>query len=96
MSAHEGFGVPLVEAMLMGVPVVAYRSTAVSFTLGGAGIEFATKDVALVSEIVHRVVEDSHLRSQVITRQRERARDFAPEVVLPRLRSFVSPRPVSP
>ena len=40
MSEHEGFGVPLVESMLMRVPVLAYAATAVPFTLGGAGVQF--------------------------------------------------------
>ena len=43
MSEHEGFGVPLVESMLMGVPVLAYGATAVPHTLGGAGVQFSEK-----------------------------------------------------
>ena len=38
MSEHEGFGVPLLEAMELGVPVVAYAAAAVPGTLGDAGV----------------------------------------------------------
>ncbi len=44
LSEHEGFCVPLVEAMAMDVPVLAYSAAAVPDTLGGAGVQFATKD----------------------------------------------------
>jgi glycosyltransferase involved in cell wall biosynthesis len=90
MSEHEGFGVPLVEAMLMGVPVLAYRSTAVPYTLGGAGVLFETKDVAAVSETAHLLACEGASRSQVLTRQAQRVRDFAPETVLPLLRKHLS------
>ena len=43
MSEHEGFGVPLVESMLMRVPVLAYAAAAVPYTLGGAGVQFTEK-----------------------------------------------------
>ena len=36
LSDHEGFGVPLVEAMARGIPVVAYENTAISQTVGDA------------------------------------------------------------
>jgi glycosyltransferase involved in cell wall biosynthesis len=38
LSEHEGFCVPLVEAMAAGVPVLAYSAAAVPDTLGGAGV----------------------------------------------------------
>src|SRR5258705_405489 len=44
MSEHEGFCVPLVEAMAADVPVLAYAAAAVPDTLGGAGVQFAPKD----------------------------------------------------
>jgi L-malate glycosyltransferase len=80
-SDHEGFGVPLVESMLMDVPVVAYRTTAVGDTLGDAGIQFAEKRLDLMAEAAHAVARPGPLRAGVLARQRERVRDFAPEAV---------------
>src|SRR5204863_6490702 len=43
LSEHEGFCVPLVEAMAADVPVLAYSAAAVPDTLGGAGVQVAPK-----------------------------------------------------
>jgi len=45
MSEHEGFCVPLLEAMATDVPVLAYAAAAVPDTLAGAGVQFAPKDL---------------------------------------------------
>ena len=58
MSEHEGFCVPLVEAMYFGVPIVAYDSSAIADTLGNGGILTEDKDPKLVAEIINRLVQD--------------------------------------
>jgi glycosyltransferase involved in cell wall biosynthesis len=89
MSEHEGFGVPLVESMLMRVPVLAYSATAVPHTLGGAGLQFREKRLAEVAETAHALATDEALRAAVLERQDRRALDFAPERVLGQLRGYV-------
>lgn len=54
MSEHEGFCVPLVEAMYFGVPIVAYAATAVPDTLGGCGVLVMNK---LPENIVKAMIE---------------------------------------
>jgi glycosyltransferase involved in cell wall biosynthesis len=92
MSEHEGFGVPLVEAMLMGVPVLARRAGAVGFTLGGGGVKFEGRDTAAVAEMARLLVEDAALRSKVLAAQARRLEAFAPAAVEAELRRFVDPR----
>jgi glycosyltransferase involved in cell wall biosynthesis len=89
LSDHEGFGVPLVEAMLMDVPVLAYRSTAVPHTLGDAGVQFAHKDFAVIAELGQRLLEDAGLRAQVLEGQRRRLQAFAPASVEAALRGYI-------
>jgi len=76
LSEHEGFCVPLVEAMAAGVPVLAYSAAAVPDTLGGAGVQFAPKDLEYASELLGALAFDDDLRDRVIAGQRRRLADF--------------------
>lgn len=89
MSEHEGFGVPLVESMLMRVPVLAYSAAAVPHTLGGAGVQFTAKRLAEVAELAHGLASDEPLRASVLAGQDRRLEAFAPSRVLGSLRSYV-------
>jgi glycosyltransferase involved in cell wall biosynthesis len=77
LSEHEGFCVPLIEAMAMDVPVLAYAAGAVPETMGGAGLTFAPKDLEQAAELLGAVVYDEPLRAQVLAGQRTRRQDFA-------------------
>jgi glycosyltransferase involved in cell wall biosynthesis len=90
LSEHEGFCVPLLEAMHFGVPVVAYAAAGVPGTLGEAGLLVADKDFPTVAEVVHRVVADPALRAAVVAGQRARLRAFAPEPVAARLEGYLA------
>ena len=84
MSEHEGFGVPLVEAMWFDIPVLAFKCTAVPETLGIGGIQFFHKqDLLSVAALAKLLVHDSTLRFDVLNAQRKRRRAFLPEVIGP-------------
>jgi glycosyltransferase involved in cell wall biosynthesis len=87
LSEHEGFCVPLVEAMTMDVPVLAYGAAAVPETLGGAGVTFAPKDLEQAAELLGALVYDESFRTGVIDGQRRRARDFELDRIAPQLKS---------
>lgn len=76
MSEHEGFGVPLIESMLLGLPVVAYGSTAVPETMDGTGIVFYRKDFESLAELVAMLYEDMSLQRRVIEGQRAHVQRF--------------------
>jgi glycosyltransferase involved in cell wall biosynthesis len=76
LSEHEGFCVPLVEAMAADVPIMAYASTAVPDTLGGAGVQFMPKDLEFAAELHGELAYNDSLRSRVIAGQRQRLADF--------------------
>jgi glycosyltransferase involved in cell wall biosynthesis len=78
LSEHEGFCVPLVEAMAADVPIVAYAAGAVPETLGGAGLLFAPKDLEVAAELLGSVVYDRGVREGVLEGQRRRLQDFSP------------------
>jgi glycosyltransferase involved in cell wall biosynthesis len=90
MSEHEGFGVPLLESMHFGVPIVAYKAAAVPETLGGCGILVTAKDYAQVAELIGVLARDEGLRAQIVARQRERLQLFTPERVQAQLVRLLS------
>jgi glycosyltransferase involved in cell wall biosynthesis len=78
-SEHEGFCVPLLEAMHNRVPIVAYGATAVGETLARAGVVLPTKAPSVVAAAVARVVDDAALRGTLVDAGVERLGDFALE-----------------
>ena len=91
LSEHEGFCVPLVEAMAADVPVLAYAAGAVPETLGGAGVLFAPKDLELAAEAIGLLVYDRVMRDAVIAGQRRRLQDFSTARVDARLWAALAP-----
>lgn len=81
MSEHEGFCIPLLEAMHFELPVLAYAGTAVPYTLGGSGILFDEKDYGKIAAAMDKVVKDSEYRRQIIRKQNERLKDFQYEKI---------------
>jgi glycosyltransferase involved in cell wall biosynthesis len=79
MSEHEGFCIPLVEAMRFDIPVLAYASTGVPYTMGNAGVLFQRKEYPLIAEMVYEIIGDTSLRERLVTTQRARLDAFAPE-----------------
>jgi len=60
-SKHEGFSVPLVEAMAMKVPIVSYGAAAIPETVGAAGIVFDEVDAGKMARAVDAVVTDENM-----------------------------------
>lgn len=79
MSEHEGFGVPLIEAMASDLPVLAFGAAAVPETLGGHGLVFDTKHFAALAEVVMLLQRDATVRAKLVDGQRQRAAAFSPE-----------------
>jgi glycosyltransferase involved in cell wall biosynthesis len=75
-SLYEGFGIPVVEAMACGVPVVASTGGSLPEIVGDAGLLAAPEDVPALAEALTRAVGDASLREQFITRGYARARAF--------------------
>lgn len=89
LSEHEGFCVPLLEAMAADLPVLAYRAAAVPDTLGGAGVEFWPKDLEYAAELLGVLTFDDDVRRAVIARQRRRLADFGDDRIETELKTLV-------
>lgn len=103
MSRHEGFGVPLLEAMYRGVPVVAYGAAAVPETMGGAGFATRSDEPHEVAKLLAVLDRNAGLRAQVIATQHERIAELSQEAVAEQVRvafegicSGTAPQPAVP
>lgn len=62
LSEHEGFCVPLIEAMALNVPIIAYGSSAIPDTVGDAGLVWESADPVLIASAIHHVCCDADTR----------------------------------
>jgi hypothetical protein len=78
-SLHEGFGVPLIEAMASGVPVVASRAAAHPWVVGEAGMLAEPGDAVDLANKVVQLLSDDALYGELVRRGLARAREFSLE-----------------
>ena len=83
MSEHEGFCVPLVEAMYFHAPIVAFSSSAIPSTLNGSGVLLESKnDMKTCAEAVYKVTSDKEYAARIVDGQNKRLLDFDREKIL--------------
>jgi glycosyltransferase involved in cell wall biosynthesis len=90
LSDHEGFCVPLLEAMHACLPIVAFSATAVPETIGlydgdPAALLLASKDPETVACAADRIVTDARLRDALVASGRRRLQHFSIEQSTARL-----------
>jgi len=89
LSEHEGFGVPLVEAMRFSVPIVAFDAAAVGETLGGSGILLDNKEPAYVSRVLRELQTHYQLKEEIVAGQKRRCGDFDKNRVAERFLAYI-------
>lgn len=89
MSEHEGFCMPLLEAASFDVPVIAYDSCAVPYTMGNSGILLQKKDPALTAHLMDEVVHNSSLREGIIEKQRDNLINYSRESIKAQLKTLL-------
>ena len=77
-SYHEGYGLPVAEAMAMGCAVIASNTTALPEVLGDAGVLLDPDDVDAWAAAMLHVLEDDGFRSSLVAAGREQARALTP------------------
>jgi glycosyltransferase involved in cell wall biosynthesis/GT2 family glycosyltransferase len=81
LSVHEGFCLPIAEAMGFDLPVIAHRTTAVGETLGPGGTYLEDRGEKSIATSVARVLSDPAKRDEIVAYQRQRRRAFSMDSV---------------
>ena len=75
-SFYEGFGFPVIEAMICGTPVIASKSSSLPELVGDAGLLVDARDTAAISAAMQRYDSDAHLRESMVRKGKQRAAAF--------------------
>jgi glycosyltransferase involved in cell wall biosynthesis len=89
-SAHEGFGVPLAEAMARGIPVVASRHTAVAEVAGGGGV-LCGDDPLELAAVLGELLDDPVLLDRLSARSLQRAEAYSRAALAAAVRTTLAP-----
>jgi len=76
VSLYEGFGLPLLEAMACGTPVIASNVSSLPEVVGDVGLQVNPRDVADIAHALRTMLDDTDLRSRTIAAGLDRARTF--------------------
>jgi glycosyltransferase involved in cell wall biosynthesis len=84
-SKHEGFGLPMIEAMACGTPVVANNASSLPEVAGDAALLTNADDPEGFASALRRVLEDAALRADLIAKGFQRAAQFRQEACARRM-----------
>jgi glycosyltransferase involved in cell wall biosynthesis len=76
VPTFEGFGIPIIEAMQCGVPVICSNTTSMPEVAGKAALMVDPFDVSSIRDAMKKIYTDKELRSRLITAGMLRAQDF--------------------
>jgi glycosyltransferase involved in cell wall biosynthesis len=76
-SLYEGFGIPPLEAMSVGCPVLCSNASSIPEIVGNAGLYFDPNEVDAIADAMERVVSFTEVRAELVARGNERVRQFS-------------------
>lgn len=80
-SLYEGFGLPILEAMTLGTPVITSKTSSLPEVAQEAAMYINPRDYESIATTVHEVISQPDLREDLITRGKNRAKLYSWEKV---------------
>jgi glycosyltransferase involved in cell wall biosynthesis len=96
LSEHEGFGMPLIEAMLFDVPVLALATSGVPDTMGQGGLLFTDPSPQPLAALIQTLHTEPGLRRRVLAGQRRNLNRFTPQHLLQNLAAYLRQLGIQP
>lgn len=79
ISMFEGFGLPVIESMASGCPVITSNISCLPETAGGAAVLCDPKNIKKIGENIKKIIENNSFRKEIIDKGTKRAKMFHPE-----------------
>ena len=92
LSQHEGFCLPLLEAMHFGIPVFALAESAIPETLGGAGVLIRENDFKKIAELLNEILKKQDLLKEILSKQHQRLLTFEKSLLCKKLLRLIYDR----
>ena len=88
-TLYEGFGIPPLEAMACGVPVIASRLTSMPEIVGEAGILVDPSNASEIADAIKKILQDPVFKKDLISKGFKRARNYETEKVAQEMYDFL-------
>lgn len=93
-SFYEGYGLPILEAIRLGCPVLGSNAGSIPEVIGNAGLLFDPKDEKGIGEAMVKVIKNKKLRDELVKKGLERSKKFSAEKFAEEVLSIInSPKP---
>ncbi len=90
MSEHEGFGIPLIEAMLFNIPVIAYNSSNIKNTMNGGGILVNKKSFREIAGVIELIRTNHAFKREIIKTQKRAIEIYQHQNIVKELISYLN------
>lgn len=93
MSEHEGYCIPLIEAMLFDIPVIGYDAGAVGDTMGGSGVLVNDKNPRYIARIIDKIVTDKELHQKIVEQQQNYLKTLTEDAIYEMYKKWIEVLP---
>ncbi|HMO18938.1 MAG TPA: glycosyltransferase [Oligoflexia bacterium] len=91
MSEHEGFCVPIIEALNFSLPVIAFSSSAIPETLGDGGILLEEKNPLKTAAVLHSLISDISIKNDLLEKGKKQLEKFSLPVFIENINNTLLP-----